>query len=159
MSANLTLKLESKSPLETINYGKLLAKVLKGGDVVVLGGRLGAGKTTFTKGILQGLGSKQRVLSPSFTLIRQYPLRKLAVYHADLYRLSKTSADNLGMDEFLYSPDSLAIIEWGDKIIRELPNYLEVRFSYLADERRKLSITVKGLGQERIIKIERIFGE
>ena len=158
MKQNYALKLESSSPLQTINYGKLFSKVLKGGDVLVLGGSLGAGKTTFTKGILKGLGWRGTVLSPSFTLIRQYPFRKLMVYHADLYRLNKASADNLGIEEFIYSPDSMAIIEWGDKIVRELPTYLEVRFFYLENERRKLWITSEGLEKERVAKIKRFFG-
>ncbi len=159
MRTDLNLELESSSPVQTINYGRLFSKLLKGGDVVVLGGSLGAGKTTFAKGILKGLGWRKIVLSPSFTLIRQYPFRKLMVYHADLYRLNKASADNLGLEEFLYAPQALAIIEWGNKIIPELPSFWEVRFSYVADEQRQILIKANAIEQERLIKIKRIFGK
>lgn len=152
----MKLKLRSNSAAETVNYGKLFSKVLKGSDLVLLVGALGGGKTTFTRGILQGLGYRGKVLSPSFTLEREYRLRNKKVYHLDLYRLDKEQALNLGLDDFVYSKNSLTLIEWGDRIDKEFDKYIAVEFSYLASESRKISISTVGLAKLRLAKIQKI---
>ncbi|MBU1112909.1 MAG: tRNA (adenosine(37)-N6)-threonylcarbamoyltransferase complex ATPase subunit type 1 TsaE, partial [Candidatus Omnitrophica bacterium] len=151
------LKLDSSSTAETIKYGQLFSKLITGAEVVVLAGALGGGKTTFAKGLVKGLGYRGRVLSPTFTLIRQYSAKRLKVYHADLYRLNKTAADDLGFEEFFYSKKSLTLIEWGDKIVKELPSYLEVKFAYLGTNRRRLSFSAVGCGREKILEIKKVF--
>jgi len=157
MKSDSILKLKSSSAAETKTYGELFSKILKGGDLVILIGALGGGKTTFTKGSLKGLGYRKRVLSPSFTLLRQYPTRKFAVYHLDFYRLDKKSALNLGIEDFIYSQDSITFIEWGDRIDKELDNYLVVKFSYLAEQERQLSISAVGTSKERLKAIKKLF--
>ncbi len=144
------LKLESSSAKETRAYGQLFSKALKSADLVLLFGALGGGKTTFTKGVVRGLGFSGRVLSPSFTLIRQYPAKSFKVYHVDLYRLDKRAAFDLGIEDFIYRRGSLTLIEWGDRVDQELDKYLAVDFSYLAETKRKIAISAKGYSKQRL---------
>ena len=137
-------KLKSNSASQTINFGKLFSKVLGGGDVIVLEGALGGGKTTFTKGVLAGLGYKRRVLSPSFTLLRQYDLKKVSVYHLDLYRLEFSDIFDLGIDDFLYSERIITLIEWGNKMKEELDKYVKVEFVFSGENTRNIKFSVKG---------------
>ncbi len=130
----MIIKLTSGSPLITQKIGLILSKILKSGDILLLTGELGAGKTTFTSGIAEGLGIKENLSSPSFTIINLYKIgsRKKFI-HADFYRLE--NADEIwgtGIDDYLYSNSkSIACIEWGDKIKGFLgSNYLEVKFKY-----------------------------
>lgn len=150
------MKVKTYSERETINTGKKFARILKERDVVVLEGDLGGGKTTFVKGLLKGLGSKQRVLSPSFTLMREYKVKKLFVYHLDLYRLKRADALNLGLEDFLYSDKSISLIEWGGKVKQDLDKYIKVEFSFLGENSRCLEFSVKSLGEDRIegMKVE-----
>jgi len=137
-------KLKSTSANQTINFGKLFSKALKGGDVIVLEGALGGGKTTFTKGILAGLGYKGRVLSPSFTLLRQYNLKKVSVYHLDLYRLEFNDIFDLGVDDFLYSEGTVTLIEWGNKIRESLDKYIKTEFIFSGENIRNIKFSTKG---------------
>ena len=137
-------KLRSNSANQTINFGKLFSKVLKGKDVVVLEGALGGGKTTFTKGILVGLGYKKRVLSPSFTLLRQYDLKKVSIYHLDLYRLEFSDIFDLGIDDFLYSERIITLIEWGNKIKERLDKYIKIEFIFSGENIRNIKFSIKG---------------
>jgi tRNA threonylcarbamoyladenosine biosynthesis protein TsaE len=130
----MIIKLASGSPSITQKIGLILSKILKSGDILLLTGELGAGKTTFTSGIAEGLGIKENLSSPSFTIINLYKIgsRKKFI-HADFYRLE--NADEVwgtGIDDYLYSSNnSIACIEWGDKIKGFLgSNYLEVKFKY-----------------------------
>lgn len=154
MKLSPILKLNSLSAAETKRYGELFSKVLTGGDLIVLVGALGGGKTTFTKGILKGLGYRGRVLSPSFTLVREYSTKKLKVYHIDLYRLNRKQALDLGIEDFIYSQDSITLIEWGDRIDRELDKHIVVKFSYLAEDQRQLFFSSRGLSKQRVKNIK-----
>ncbi|MFH1504548.1 MAG: tRNA (adenosine(37)-N6)-threonylcarbamoyltransferase complex ATPase subunit type 1 TsaE [Candidatus Omnitrophota bacterium] len=144
------MEIRSYSERETIDAGKKFAKSLKEKDVVVLEGDLGGGKTTFTKGVLKGLGCSQRVLSPSFTLVRQYKAGRFCVYHLDLYRLKRADTLSLGMEDFLYSDKSISLIEWGNKIKQELDKYIKIKFSFLGQNSRQLKFSVQGYSEERI---------
>ncbi len=137
--------------------GRRFSKLLKKGDVVILEGDLGAGKTTFAKGLLKGLGYRGRVLSPSFTLIRQYADKNYLVYHVDLYRLDKKASLDLGIEEFLYAKNNITLIEWGGKIKPALGKYIAVKFSYLGEATRKILVWASGYGQEKLTVIKRIF--
>ncbi|MGE5508810.1 MAG: tRNA (adenosine(37)-N6)-threonylcarbamoyltransferase complex ATPase subunit type 1 TsaE [Chitinophagales bacterium] len=98
---------------ETERLGERLAELLQPGDAVLLSGDLGAGKTTFTRGLARGLGAAQPVTSPTFTLMHEYDGR-LPVYHFDLYRLERGSdLAELGLAEFLYG-QGVAVVEWPD---------------------------------------------
>lgn len=107
---------------ETLEIGTQLARTLQGGDIVLMYGELGAGKTTLTKGIAVGLGIDTDITSPTFTLMNIYPVKNNAaeiihLVHIDTYRLE--NAEELlaiGVEDYLGSPDTVTIIEWPEKI-------------------------------------------
>ena len=139
------MKIITNSAKETIDFGKKFAHFLREKDVVVLTGALGGGKTTFIKGVLEGLGFKRRVLSPSFTLIRHYRVRSRDVFHIDLYRLDNhPQIFGLGIEEHLYAPGSITLIEWGEKIEELLPSYIKIAFFYQKENSRKIVFSLKG---------------
>ena len=150
-------RIKSLSAQDTINFGKVFAKTLKEKDVVLLEGSLGTGKTTFVKGVLKGLGYKNRVLSPSFTLLRQYKLRNLTIYHLDLYRLELKDLSDLGLDDFLYSGQTVTLIEWGGKMREELGKYLRVEFAFSGEETRSLKFLSRGYPKERLSLIKEAY--
>jgi tRNA threonylcarbamoyladenosine biosynthesis protein TsaE len=145
-----TLAARTASPDETRSLAATLADLSQPGDVLVLAGDLGAGKTTFTQGFARGLGVDEPVTSPTFTLAQQYDGR-LRVHHLDVYRLEQLAeVDDLGLAELL-DDGGVVLIEWGDAILGVLPNdYLEVRLTYGApdqssdDDRR---IVVRAVGR------------
>jgi tRNA threonylcarbamoyladenosine biosynthesis protein TsaE len=141
--------IETNSSEETIKLGERFSKILKEKDIVLLEGVLGGGKTTFVKGVLGKLGLKRKILSPSFTILRQYLTRNYYIYHIDLYRLDKRDIFNLGLEDYLYAPKSITFIEWGEKIEKSLPSYIKVRFSFLGEYARQIFFSSKG--QERNI--------
>ncbi|MCK4912145.1 MAG: tRNA (adenosine(37)-N6)-threonylcarbamoyltransferase complex ATPase subunit type 1 TsaE [Candidatus Omnitrophica bacterium] len=151
------LKIKSISAKQTINFGKLFSKALGGGDVIILEGALGGGKTTFTKGVLAGLGYKKRVLSPSFTLLRQYDLKNLSIHHLDLYRLESTDMFDLAIDDFLYSKDIITFVEWGNKISSELDKYIRIEFIFSGENIRNMKFSIKGYPKSKLITLEKIY--
>jgi len=102
----------SKSVQDTYAAAAKLAATLQGGEIILLDGDLGAGKTTFVKGLALALGVRDMVTSPTFTLFNQYQGDKLKLYHFDLYRLGEGEADELGFDEFIGALDAVTCIEW-----------------------------------------------
>lgn len=113
---------------ETLKLASTFAKTLKEGDVVVLDGDLGAGKTAFTKGVAKGLGIQNLVSSPTFTILHEYIKKDKNtdgiknIYHFDVYRLiDEEDFFSLGFDEYLEEENSVCIIEWGEKIKDCLP--------------------------------------
>lgn len=110
--------------------GAALAALARPGDIVLLSGELGAGKTAFTQGFAAGLGVSERVVSPTFTIARDYDGR-LRLHHLDVYRLDHLQeAIDLGLAE-LTDDGGVTLIEWGEVVIPTLPpDYLEVRLSY-----------------------------
>ncbi|MFH1519649.1 MAG: tRNA (adenosine(37)-N6)-threonylcarbamoyltransferase complex ATPase subunit type 1 TsaE [Candidatus Omnitrophota bacterium] len=151
------LKLKSNSASETVKFGKIFSQVLEGKDVVVLAGALGGGKTTFARGLLAGLGYKGRVLSPSFTLLRQYELKNIAVYHLDLYRLKFSDIFDLGIDDFLYSDKIITLIEWGSKIEDELDKYIRLEFRFSGQNVRDIRFSIKGYPQQKLDSIKKVY--
>ncbi|NBC64236.1 MAG: tRNA (adenosine(37)-N6)-threonylcarbamoyltransferase complex ATPase subunit type 1 TsaE [Bacteroidetes bacterium] len=131
---------QSSSPDETIKIAKEFAKTVKTGDVICLDGNLGAGKTQFVKGFVQGLGlSADIVSSPTFTIINEYE-GELPVYHFDCYRLEHVQeALEIGAEEYLYG-DGVCVIEWPDRIIDLLPpSSKHVTFSITGKKKREIS--------------------
>ena len=143
----------SESPEATRSVGEFVGKRLKAGMVLCLTGDLGAGKTLFTKGVAAGLGVKEDVTSPSFTLMNLYDGR-LPVAHFDLYRLDDGGdLDEIGFYEYADEPVGVAIIEWADKFPEALPpHHLSVVLSPGKNlEERRLSFTARGDGYEGIL--------
>ena len=114
----------SRNELELIAIGEQIGKKLIAGDVLVLTGDLGAGKTTITKGIAKSLGISQMIKSPTYTIVREYEGR-LPLYHLDVYRIGD-DPDSIDLDDFLYGA-GVTVIEWGKLLSPDLlDDYLEV---------------------------------
>lgn len=122
------------SAAETEALGEQLGTRLKPGDLVLLAGPLGSGKTTFVRGMARGAGSDAQVQSPTFTLVRVYPGR-VQLAHVDLYRVRAAGElADLGLDELL--DEGAMVIEWGDRL--EVSRGEVVMFESLGDDRRRL---------------------
>lgn len=128
--------IKSLSTKHTIKLAEKFSRFLKPKDVVILEGQLGGGKTTFVKGILKGFGIKRAVLSPTFTLMREYKKGNIYIYHVDLYRIEKNDIDEIGFEDFLYRKNCIVLIEWGNKISKLLSDYIKIRFKFLTDTSR-----------------------
>lgn len=126
----------SRGAEDTFNFGKKFAESLKGGDVVVLNGDMGAGKTVFSKGVAKGLGIDDEVLSPTYAYMNDYGGR---LYHFDCYRLKDgAQAEALGLTDYFYA-DGVCLIEWAENIKSVLPeNVKTVTFKKIADDIREL---------------------
>lgn len=124
-----TLSLDSPDAAATERAGAALASVLAGGMVVTLSGPLGAGKTTFARGVLRALGWRGPVKSPSYTLLESYPFSSLYFYHFDFYRFADPEEwETLGAAE-CFTPQSVCLVEWPERVHGLLPPAdLEVRF-------------------------------
>lgn len=135
----------SKTPEHTFELGIRLSESLAGGEVILLSGGLGAGKTLLTKGILNGLKyDVDEVTSPSFTLVNLYKTEQLDVYHIDLWRLEEKTdiAQAVGLDEILDTENAVVIIEWAEKL-QNFPfsgNVIRVRIEGDGDEPRRVEI-------------------
>lgn len=141
------LELTVRTAHEMRELGRALADRLRAGDLVVVSGALGAGKTTLVQGIGTGLGVREPVLSPTFVIARVHRDGRVPLVHADAYRLgSVAEVDDLDLDASL--PESVTVVEWGEGLVEELSaDRLEVRIersSDDADETRR--VTVVGIG-------------
>jgi tRNA threonylcarbamoyladenosine biosynthesis protein TsaE len=135
----------TKSADDTQALAASVAPVLTAGDIVVLAGGLGTGKTTFAQGLARGLGVPEQVTSPTFILLRTYEGGRLPFVHVDVYRLDRLQeAIDLGLAEVL--DDGVAAIEWGDAVAPVLPaDYLEVRLERGAGDDDRL-VRVRPVG-------------
>ncbi|MDQ3305144.1 MAG: tRNA (adenosine(37)-N6)-threonylcarbamoyltransferase complex ATPase subunit type 1 TsaE [Actinomycetota bacterium] len=120
----------------------------RAGDLVLLAGELGAGKTAFAQGFAAGLGVDEAVTSPTFTLVRTYPGGRLTMNHVDVYRLERLQeAVDLGLAEMADDP-AVTLIEWGDVVIPALPtDFLEVCMAYGDDGEDHRSLSLKSVGR------------
>jgi len=115
------LEIISNSPDETAALGKKISNHLKQGSVVALQGTLGSGKTYLTKGIALGLGIKENLTSPTFTIINEYKYDNTAFFHIDAYRLNnEKDFEDIGGQEIINS-DGISVIEWSERILKMLP--------------------------------------
>ncbi len=111
----------STSVAETIAFARTWAQALVPNDVIALVGDLGAGKTHFVKGLLQGLGSAEEATSPTFTLVHEYQGGRLPLFHFDFYRLNQLSEiAEIGFDDYL-EENGIAVVEWADRFPQVLP--------------------------------------
>ena len=144
---------QSKSASETTRIGKSIGSRLRAGDVVALGGELGAGKTQFIKGLAAGagVGKPTYVSSPSFTLINEY-LGRVPFYHVDLFRLeSQKEAEGLGLEDYLHG-GGITAIEWADKIPSLLPGeMLSIYIVYTGKNTRSIDMIGKGKRYEEFV--------
>ena len=144
----------SHSLSETTQFGNKLGKILKAGDVVLLNGELGAGKTALAKGISKGLGLKSAryVVSPSYSIINEYNA-KIKIYHFDLYRIATLDEFyGLGAHEY-FNSSGVCLVEWGDKFANAIPKKrLEILLEHTGEKERKITITAFGKRYEEIVK-------
>ena len=147
------LTITSNSAERTQQIGLLLGKLVQPGDVLLLSGNLGSGKTCLTQGIARGLGINEYTLSPTFVLIREY-YGRLPLYHIDLYRLNDSQDMlNIGLDDYLYS-DGVCVIEWAEKGIPVLPHdNLLVKLVYISENERKLTFEPHGEHYDQLLKL------
>ncbi len=137
--------MQTNSPAETRALGRSLAPLLQAGDVLILWGDLGAGKSELTRGIAEGLGVTIPVTSPSFTILNVYDEGRLPLYHFDWYRLN--GADELyemGMDEYL-GGDGVAVVEWPSRCPEAIPeSCLHIRLTPTGETSREVTLTPAG---------------
>jgi tRNA threonylcarbamoyladenosine biosynthesis protein TsaE len=132
----------TSSPKETQEIGETLGSTLKGGELITVEGPLGAGKTTFIRGLALGLGIERGVCSPTYTLVNEYRGGRLVLYHVDLYRLGGAAdVEGLGLDECLES--GVVAVEWPEVGAPFWTGYmprLDVRLHVLSEEKRRIAV-------------------
>ncbi|PLR65576.1 MULTISPECIES: tRNA (adenosine(37)-N6)-threonylcarbamoyltransferase complex ATPase subunit type 1 TsaE [Bacillaceae] len=139
--------IKTNSSEETTNIAIRLGELVKPGDVLTLEGDLGAGKTTFTKGLAKGMGIRKNVNSPTFTIMKEYRDGRLPLYHMDVYRMENSDED-LGFDEF-FEGEGVTVVEWAHLIEEQLPKQrLDIRIYRTEDDARK--ITFEPIGDKYI---------
>ena len=137
----MMLRLVSATAQDTRAIGAAIAPLLAAGDAVALTGELGAGKTTFAQGLVRGLGHGGSVVSPTFTLVREYHGGRLPVVHADVYRLDRVQdVIDLALEE--QAEDGVLLVEWGDAVEALLP-----------PDHLVVELTVPGGGEDRAIRV------
>jgi tRNA threonylcarbamoyladenosine biosynthesis protein TsaE len=154
----VTMVIETRSPHETKSWGRRLASILEGGELLGLIGDLGAGKTVFIKGLASGLSLREEdILSPTFTMIQEHRGR-FPLYHIDLYRLEEATLDDLGLREYLFS-EGIAAVEWFERLRGSTEmEYLSVRISYTGANLRRLEFSAVDSRHAKIIsKLKRSF--
>ncbi|MBN1862440.1 MAG: tRNA (adenosine(37)-N6)-threonylcarbamoyltransferase complex ATPase subunit type 1 TsaE [Dehalococcoidales bacterium] len=138
------LDIISHRPEETQEIGRRIGELARAGDVLLLVGELGAGKTCLTQGIAWGLGIADYALSPSFVIVRELTGR-LKLYHIDLFRLERLEEiDDLGLDDYLYG-SGVSVVEWADKGWALLPaEHFRIEIEFLDDTERRLRFKPSG---------------
>lgn len=131
----------SRSREETMEIAKGIAARLKGGDVLLLDGEMGAGKTVFSKGIALGLGVEEEVTSPTYAYMNEYAGRELTLYHYDCYRIeSVAQAEGLGLADY-FEMGGVCLVEWSQNIAPLLPEgCTHVRIEKLGEEERRITL-------------------
>ncbi len=147
----------SHSAAQTVRIGQRLGEHLQPGDVLLLQGTLGVGKTQLVKGVALGLGSTDLVTSPSFVLLNEYcagtAAREMPIYHVDLYRISDPSeVDTIGLEE-IWNAQGVCLIEWAERAQDRLPEaHLAVQMGHLDDTKRVLRFVPHGERFQRLIE-------
>lgn len=128
------------SEIETRELARKLSKKVDG--VIALSGELGTGKTTFVQGFAKGLGIKEKIISPTFVLIRQHPVphSKSILYHIDLYRIEK-NFNQIGLKEILKNPYNIVLIEWGEKLKNLPKNTTKISIRKKGENRRLITLS------------------
>ncbi len=130
----------TSSEAETISVGEGLGRTLADGDVVLLYGNLGAGKTAFVRGLARGIGADpDEVSSPTFTIVQEYEGRSATLFHVDLYRLEPAEVDDLGLEDLVAS-DGIVAIEWPDRWRGRPDDAIQVTLDDVGDESRRIAV-------------------
>ena len=143
-----TFKFTSHSETETMQFASNLAGKLHIGDIIVLSGDLGAGKTKFTEGFLKYFNLSDEISSPTFTIVNEYKNDEINIYHFDLYRLSDIyEFENIGGEE--YFNKGICIFEWGELIEDILPNdYIKIKFERIGNEDNYRKLNIETFGEK-----------
>ncbi len=146
----MDIVLTTHNPEETQELGRRIGEMAQSGDVILLTGELGTGKTCLTQGIAWGLGIKEHALSPTFVIMREM-YGRLPLYHMDLYRLERLEETNdLGLDDYFYS-EGICVVEWAEKALALMPSdHLLIEMSYISDTERKMLLKPRGQKYEKI---------
>ena len=146
-------ELVSRTPANTEALGEVLGRAARGGELIGLVGDLGAGKTCLVRGLARGLGADpDRVHSPSFITVTEYPGGRLLLVHVDLYRLEQPVADDLWLREALYG-DGVAAVEWFDRMAAVAGDeYLIVTLRHAGHESRTIRLEARGGRHERLLE-------
>lgn len=140
MRQGVPLEHITHSEAETAAVARILAAELHAGQVLLLSGNLGAGKTAFVRGLAEGLGvDPEEVSSPTFTLVHEYRGGRLTLYHADLYRLDKAATEDLGLEE-LGVRDGILAIEWPDRLTHPLPGAIRIEIEIVNERTRRIAV-------------------
>lgn len=157
--SSLTLDIISHSAAQTQRLGMRLGEIVQGGELILLNGQLGTGKTTFTQGLARGMGIAEQIKSPTFTLLKEYPGQARptggshgqthvgpALYHFDLYRLDDPEEIfDLGFEDYFYS-DGVCVVEWADKADLLWPtDHLRIRMKMMSETKRGLLFIATGV--------------
>jgi tRNA threonylcarbamoyladenosine biosynthesis protein TsaE len=147
-----TVTRRTRTPSETRRLGERIGRMLRAGDVVLLSGELGAGKTVLAQGIGRGLGVTDTIKSSSFVIMNEYDGRELRLFHADLYRLEDPQqVAELALDEL--AAHGVLVVEWPERAEAEMPaEHLRVSLAYDGAKGRTLAITAKGDRYESVRK-------
>lgn len=149
------LELRAATAEETRSIGGAISPLLSPGDAIALAGELGSGKTTFAQGLARGLGFEGHVVSPTFTLVREYRAARLPVIHADVYRLERVQ-DVLDLELEQSADDGVLLVEWGDAVEALLPDgHLVVELA-IDDPGDKRTIVVRTEGRTWLPRWERL---
>lgn len=141
--------MHTKNEEELLALGERLGHLLQKDDVLILTGELGAGKTTFTKGLAKGLDIRQMIKSPTYTIVREYEGR-LPLYHLDVYRIGD-DPDSIDLDDFLFG-EGVTVIEWGELLGENLPeDYLKLSLLKKEDG-RELVFEAKGTRAQELLE-------
>ena len=146
-------KILTRNSKETKNLAKVLAGEIRGGEIICLSGDLGAGKTTFTQGLLEALGAEGPYTSPTFVVIKNYKgifnsqfsiHKQIEINHIDAYRINEKDLLELGWQDFAGKKDCVTIIEWPERVKNLIPTEaLWISFEWLSENEREITISKK----------------
>ena len=148
----------SKTAEETLALGEAMGRLISEGLSMALKGDLGAGKTTFVKGLAKGLGVSEEyyITSPTFTLINEYPASPFTLYHLDLYRLSSSDElEYIGFDDII-DDNHVIVVEWPE-ILKDISFEFDIELHFLFDEQYNRSISIFASGQPGINLLSKLF--
>lgn len=145
------MEFKSKNSEQTYELAYKLAKYIKGGDIILLNGDLGAGKTTLVKGFAKALGVKQPVTSPTFTLLKTYDTEDFCIVHIDAYRLEGGSFDEL--DDYI-GDEYVIFMEWSSCLASDelIEDHLAIDIKYVSKNQRTYTISASGERYEKLLK-------